>query len=116
SIRGTSINAARAASAAVRSWHISLQFQRSENDTQEQPRSDLLIQDACVLPDPANSRVFGIHTFHQRPGVHVAASLEIGRDWISAGRMIRCSRQGSLDATQLLHPRLWIIFLAPGVS
>src|SRR5439155_25370118 len=99
---GASINATRATSAAIWSRQISLQFERSQDDAEEQPRSDLLIQDACVLADPPNARIFRIYAFHKRTCVYIVAGLKfVGRVWVFIRRF----------AFGIHQPRVVAIFL-----
>src|SRR5450432_704532 len=51
-ISGTGFDAARATAASIRCRQIGFKLQRSQDDTQEQPRSQLLINDAGVLSNP----------------------------------------------------------------
>src|SRR5271157_4382474 len=70
-IRRTNIETARAGAAAVRRRQIGCQFQRSEHHAEEKPRAQLLVQDAGVLANPANSRALGEDALDHRTSVNV---------------------------------------------
>ena len=67
----TSVNATSARSATVGRGHIGGQFKRSDDDAEKQPRADLLIDQASVFPEPADSGVSREHTFQDRTSVNV---------------------------------------------
>ena len=73
------IDASRAAAAAIfrhPKGHRRRQLQRGENHTQKEPGSELLIEYAGVLSDPANAGVLGVNALDQGAGIHVAAGLK----------------------------------------
>src|SRR5437660_328509 len=74
---GTGIDTARATSATVSRRHIGLEFQRGQHHTQEEPRTQLLIDDAGVLANPAYARIFGIDAFHDGTGIHITAGFRM---------------------------------------
>ena len=76
-VGGTGIDAAGAAAAAVRRRQVRRKFERSQNDTQKQPRPQFLIDDAGVFSNPSDARVFGVHALDQWTRVHIAAGLQL---------------------------------------
>src|ERR1044071_6401042 len=70
-LSGTGIKAARTAAAAIGSGAISSQFQRSENDSQENPRAQLRVNQAGILANPPNSSIFGVYPFHDGAGIDI---------------------------------------------
>src|SRR5262249_43596248 len=73
----TRLNTSGTGSASVCSWSIGFEFDRSENDSQEKPRSLLLVDDASVLSHPAHTRVFGVYPLGNGSGIDVAAHLDV---------------------------------------
>ena len=74
-LRRTGGYATRARAAAIRSRQVSRKFrrnfQRREDYSEKQPRAQLLVDDAGVLPDPSDARILGIHAFDKRAGVDI---------------------------------------------
>ena len=79
---GTGFEATRATSAAIRGRKVGLQFERGQDHSQEQPRAELLIDDAGILGDPAHPGVFRVDAFDERAGVDIGAKTVISVWWL----------------------------------
>src|SRR5205823_3428116 len=75
---GTRLNAARADPTTVCDSAIERPFEIGDDTTKEQPRPGLLIDDARVLSEPPNARIFRVHAFEQRPRIHVTFGVPAG--------------------------------------
>ena len=65
------IDASRTTAAAVGNRRVVRQFQIGQDAAKEQPRSHLLINDARVLSEPADTRVFRVNTLDERARIDV---------------------------------------------
>ena len=74
--RWTRLEAARAAAALFEPLRIGLERQCADDLTQEQPRSDFAVDQARVLPDPAEPRVLRVHALLHRACVHIGSPVE----------------------------------------
>src|SRR6267378_7663434 len=72
-VRGAGVDTARTASATVGGGQIGFQFQRTQDHSQEKPRAEFLINDASVLRDPSDARIFCVDAFDQWSRVDVGA-------------------------------------------
>ena len=58
------------------------EIERSQDYAEEEPRSELLVDDAGVLADPSYARVFGVDTLDKRAGVDVGTEVRaVGCQW-----------------------------------
>lgn len=81
-IRGTSFNTACTGTTAIRRGEVRRKLKGSKDHSKEKPRAHLLVQDAGILADPADSRIFGVDTLDERTGVDIAAGLDFGLCWL----------------------------------
>src|SRR5271157_4307478 len=110
-VRRTSIETARAGAAVVRRRQIGRQFQRSEHDAEEKPRSQLPVQDAGVLTNPANSRVLGEDALNHRTSVNVTPGP---RRW---NILLRTkSKQPRFQRAQFIEYHIVVVALRPRVA
>src|SRR5579859_2657224 len=110
-VRGTRLNAARAASAAVRRRQVRLKIERGQNHAQENPRAQLLVEDAGVLADPADAGVFGIDALDQRSGVYITTGRDLRRAVTFSFRP-----DALFHLPQPAHDGIVIVFSAPGIA
>ena len=100
-VGGAGVDAARAASAAI---GRDLKFcsgghrKRGDDDAEQQPRTQLLIDDAGIFADPADACLGGHGPLDERAGVDVAAGL--------AGEALE---QGGFDLTQTAEELIVIV-------
>src|SRR5512133_775823 len=85
-IRGTCFDASSAGAAPIGRRQIGLKFQGRQDHSEKQPGSHLPVDDAGIFPNPTYTRVLGVNTFDQRPGVDIAHGSKLVR-W-SASRNI----------------------------
>jgi len=71
------IDASCASTAAIGRGNIGLEFEGRQDNAQEQPRTQFLVEDAGVLADPADAGVFGVHALDERTSIHVATGLKM---------------------------------------
>ncbi len=73
----------------------SRRLDQRQDHSQKQPRSQLLINDAGILADPAYPGIFRIDALHQRAGIHVRASLMASVACCQMGRGFRVASKSS---------------------
>ena len=104
-------DAARAGTAAVRRRQVGREFERGENHAQKKPRSLVLIDEARVLADPTDSRIFRGHALDDRTGVNITAShqsrMEICRD---------CLVQSGFHLLKAAQDSVVVVLTAPCVA
>ena len=66
------IDASCTGTAAIGRGQIGLEFEGRQDNAQEKPRAQLLVQDAAVLANPTDAGVFGVHALDERTSIHVA--------------------------------------------
>ena len=79
------VDAARAGAAAVCGWKcrcVGDELERGDDDSEQKPGAELLIEEAGVLADPANASALGVLALNDGAGVDVAAGLKIGTEMI----------------------------------
>ena len=69
--RGTRVETSRAGAAAIGNWRVIFKIETCQNTAEEQPRTGLLINDAGILSEPANSGILGVNALEQRSRIHI---------------------------------------------
>ena len=77
-VRRTRINTASASAASIGRGHVGSEFERSQNHSQKQPRTHLLIHDAGIFPLASDTGILGQHSLNYRPGIHIAPTAKFG--------------------------------------
>src|SRR4051794_5192276 len=77
--RGAGVDTSRASAAAIDRGLIGWEIERRDHFTEEQPRTDVGIDDAGVFAKPADSRAGGELLFHHRSSVDTGARLRFRR-------------------------------------
>src|SRR5262249_58448890 len=75
-MRRTRLDAERARAALIERRRIDLERQAADDGGQEDERAELRVDDAGVLPDPADARMLRVDALLDRSGVDVRARLE----------------------------------------
>src|SRR6516162_3924995 len=71
-VRGAGVETTRTRATPIRRRKIGRQLDRSEHDSEEEPRPKFLVQDASILGDPSNTGVLGENALNERPGIDIA--------------------------------------------
>ena len=66
----TCLDAERAGSAAVEDGFVGCERQAAGDDGEEEPGTEIGVDQAAVLPDPPEARALGVRPLVNRPGVH----------------------------------------------
>src|SRR5258708_1114523 len=109
-VRGTSVNASSATSAAVRyrdSWR---EIERSKYDSQKKEGAQLGMDQAGILANPTEARILGVDTLHDGPCIDVAACL--AREVVLGCKLL----DGGLNLFKARLQRLMIVLISPGVA
>src|SRR3954464_14878956 len=72
----TRVEAPRAAAALLEPLRVRLEVEGADDFGEEQPRSDLRVDQAGVLANPAKTGVLRVDAFLHRTGVHVRTRFE----------------------------------------